>query len=101
MTNVCGEDEATFKRILKNFVEPATSEVSEIGQAFAAHSAARVGAVAHKLHSSARAVGANQLANLCGALETAGKADDWGDIERFAPQLEMELKRVTEFIRRL
>ena len=82
-------------------MEPARSEVGEIGQAFAAHSAAGVETGAHKLHSSARAVGANQLADLCGALETAGKADDWGDIERFAPQLERELKRVTDFIRRL
>ena len=101
LKNLLGEDEAMLKETLKDFVGPATFNVDEIGQAFAAQSTSGVEAGAHKLRSSARAVGANHLADLCEALETAGKADNWEDIERFAPQLDGEMKRVTKFIQQL
>ena len=42
-----------------------------------------------------------ELANLCLALETAGKADDWAEIEKAAPRLAGVLQEVTEYVQAL
>ena len=98
LKSVFGDDEATFKEILNDFVEPATSNVGEIEASFADHSADGVAKAAHKLKSSARSVGANELADLCQTLETAGKADDWDEIDKSAPRLSSTIQRVVEYI---
>jgi len=98
LKSVFGDDEATFKEILKDFVEPATSNVDEITASFDDRSADGVAKAAHKLKSSARSVGAHELADLCLALETAGKAEDWGEIEKAAPRLPNTIEKVVEYI---
>ena len=67
-----GDDEDTLREILQDFVVPARNIVCEIEEAYEAKPAAGVGAAAHKLKSSSRAVGANALADLCAELEAAG-----------------------------
>ena len=57
-----------------------------------------VAKAAHKLKSSSRAVGANALADLCLALETAGKAEDWQTIDAEAPKLPPTLDLVLDYI---
>jgi signal transduction histidine kinase/CheY-like chemotaxis protein/HPt (histidine-containing phosphotransfer) domain-containing protein len=101
LKSVFGDDEETFKEILNDFVAPATDNVAEIETAFANRSAKDVGAAAHKLKSSARAVGAHRLAELCLALEEAGKSENWADIEASAPQLQDVLGNVVEYIESL
>lgn len=98
LKSVFGDDEATFKEILKEFVEPATSNVSEIEASFSDRSADGVAKAAHKLKSSARSVGANELADLCLTLESAGKADNWDEIDEAAPRLPSVIQRVVEYI---
>ena len=56
---------------------------------------------AHKLKSSARSVGANVLADVCVALESAGKATDWAAIDSLAPKAQDEFREVEEFISKL
>ncbi len=56
---------------------------------------------AHKLKSSARSVGATELADLCLALETAGKAEDWSEIDEAAPRLEGVMKQISNYIEKL
>ncbi|MEE9318466.1 MAG: Hpt domain-containing protein, partial [Rhodospirillales bacterium] len=98
LKSVFGDDEATFKEILKDFVEPATSNVQDIEVSFADRSADGVAKAAHKLKSSARSVGANELADLCQTLETAGKAEDWDEIDMAAPSLPSTMEKVVEYI---
>ena len=98
LKTVFGDDEETFKEILKDFLAPATSNVGEIEAAFADRSADGVAAAAHKLKSSSRAVGANALSDLCQALETAGKAEDWPAIEAAAPKLRGHMQDVAAYI---
>ena len=98
LKGVFGDDEETFKEILKDFVDPAASNVGEIEASFADRSADGVAAAAHKLKSSARSVGANNLADLCQTLETAGKAEDWDEIDKAVPHLPNAIQRVVEFI---
>jgi two-component system sensor histidine kinase/response regulator len=96
-----GDDPDLIKEILGDYVEPATKTVAEIDSAFAARDAAAVGAAAHKLKSSSRAVGADALADLCLALEKAGKAGDWAAIEAGMPALPGLFARVIDHIRGL
>jgi len=98
LKSVFGDGEATFKEILKEFVEPATSNVSEIEASFSDRSADGVAKAAHKLESSARSVGANELVDLCLTLESAGKADNWDEIDEAAPRLPSVIQRVVEYI---
>ena len=101
LKNVFGDDDETFKEILLDFVDPATSNVAEIEAAFAEKSPQGVAAAAHKLKSSSRAVGANELADLCLEMEMAGKAEDWARIEAAAPRLGGVLSDVTDYINSL
>ena len=67
-------DREVFKEILDDFVDPARSIAGEIEAAYGERSAAGVGAAAHKFKSAAQTIGADSLADLCVALESAGKA---------------------------
>lgn len=60
-----------------------------------------VAKAAHKLKSSARSVGAVELADLCLKLEMAGKADEWNKIEEAAPRLSGVMDSVTQYIESL
>ena len=101
LKSVFGDDEATFKEILNDFVDPATSNVKDIEASFADRSTDGVAKAAHKLKSSARSVGANDLADLCQTLETAGKAENWDEIDEAAPRLPSTIQRVVEYINNL
>ena len=61
-------------------------------------SAEAVAAAAHKLKSSSRSVGAMQMADLCEALEEAGRSDDWGTIGTSAPRLPGIDQEIADFI---
>lgn len=98
LKSVFGDDEETFKEILNDFVQPATDNVAEIMAAYEERSADGVSKAAHKLKSSSRAVGANELADLCAALEAAGHADDWDVITTQTPKLPQSLGAVTRYI---
>ena len=99
LSDVFGDDEETLKEILNDFIDAATSNVQEIEDAFTARTAAEIGASSHKLKSSSRAVGANELADLCEALEKAGKSDNWDEIEARAPRLGGVMDAVATYIR--
>lgn len=93
----CGDREV-LKEILDDFVDPAKSIAGEIEKAYAERSAAGVGAAGHKFQSAARTIGAHSLADLCLALESAGKAGNWEDIDALAPRLDGELRQVLDYI---
>ena len=101
LKSVFGDDEETFKEILKDFAGPATSNVEEIEAAFAERSADGMAKASHKLKSSARSVGANDLADLCQALESAGNAEDWDVIDKEEPRLSSSIQKVVEYINAL
>ncbi|MBL6945076.1 MAG: PAS domain S-box protein [Rhodospirillales bacterium] len=101
LKSVFGDDEETFIEILKDFVDPATSNIEEIEAAYANRSADGVANAAHKLKSSSRSVGANELADLCQTLEMAGKAEDWDEIDKTAPRLAGVMHDVAEYIKAL
>ncbi|MBT4020416.1 MAG: PAS domain S-box protein [Alphaproteobacteria bacterium] len=94
-----GDDEELINEILQDFVEPGRSAVAEIDTAFVDRDAAGIGGAAHKLKSSSRSIGADALADLCAALEAAGKADDWDALETAYPDLAPAFDAVTKAIK--
>jgi two-component system, sensor histidine kinase and response regulator len=99
--DVFGDDDATFKEILRSFVDPSRSIISEITAACESRTAAGVKGAAHKLKSAARSIGADSLADICAALEKAGGAEDWTTIDSLALQACDEFGSVETFIGRL
>jgi signal transduction histidine kinase/HPt (histidine-containing phosphotransfer) domain-containing protein/FixJ family two-component response regulator len=98
LTDVFGDDLETVKEILNEFIEPSNDCCREIEEAFASQSASGVAAAAHKLKSSSRSVGANELADMCTELEFAGKNDDWGKINEIMPHLPGVMRQVSQYI---
>ncbi len=101
LMDMFGDDAATFREILTDFAGPATANAGEIRDAWAARSAAGVRGAAHKLKSSSRAVGANALADLCEALETAARAEDLAEIDGLAARLPELLREVLDYVEAL
>ncbi|MHB1358329.1 MAG: PAS domain S-box protein [Rhodocyclaceae bacterium] len=89
-----GDDPATLREFLLDFRASAAAIAAELQAACAAGDAAQVGALAHKLKSSARSVGALALGEICAALEAAGKVGDIAAVAALQPGFEQELGAV-------
>jgi HPt (histidine-containing phosphotransfer) domain-containing protein len=93
-----GDDPAMIREFLQDFHSSATRIAAELKTADAAGQAAQVGALAHKLKSSARAVGALALGERCAELEQAGKAGQVEALRALLPRFEAEMVAVEEFL---
>jgi CheY-like chemotaxis protein/HPt (histidine-containing phosphotransfer) domain-containing protein len=81
------DDPALIKEFYADFLRTALATVTEIEAAYRRRSAKEVGALAHKLKSSARTVGADALADQCEKLERVGGAEDWDQLDSSMPAL--------------
>ncbi len=90
-----GDDEATIRDFLHDFRLSAEKIAAELRTVYADGKTVEAGALAHKLKSSARSVGALALGELCAEMETVGKAGNIGAFAALLPQFEQELEKVT------
>ena len=93
-----GDDEATIREFLHDFRISAAKIAEELRAACMARQAAAAGALAHKLKSSARSVGALALGELCAEMEKAGKANNAETLATLLPMFEQELANVERFL---
>ena len=93
-----GEDEETFKEVLNSFVAPSEEILEALRKALDERAAVEVKAQAHKLKSSSRSIGADQLADLCRDLEQAGADEDWESINRLADSISPAFRAVRSYI---
>ncbi|MCC7487067.1 MAG: Hpt domain-containing protein [Burkholderiales bacterium] len=84
--------------MLSDYLVTARRQAAELREALASGDALRVGAVAHKLKSSSRSVGALAFGDLCAELDAAGKAGNRALLARFAPQFEARFARIEKNI---
>ncbi|OEJ67171.1 hybrid sensor histidine kinase/response regulator [Magnetovibrio blakemorei] len=96
-----GDDEETFWEILGDFAGPALDIQGEIDTAYGAHDPVGIKDAAHKLKSSARAIGAMALGDVALALESAGKSENWAEVEAHYPNLAPNLKDVIDYIQKV
>lgn len=90
-----GDDPELRLSLLDEFVISTHSYLQEFE---AAADIVAVGAVAHKLKSSARTVGANRLADLCTGLESGARTGQQARVEALLPQVAPEIARVADFV---
>jgi CheY-like chemotaxis protein/HPt (histidine-containing phosphotransfer) domain-containing protein len=79
LTALVGDDKTMHARLLGRYITTAREQMHALATAATAADVAGMAALAHKLKSSSRSVGAMLLGELCQQLETAGNA---GDMER-------------------
>ncbi len=100
LKQVLGDDDAALmKEFYADFLRSAEVAVREIEAAYSRRSAKGVGALAHKVKSSARTVGANALADRCEALEQAGNTENWEQIDAFMAGLNGLFVQVERWVR--
>jgi len=98
---IFADDRNAQQMLLKKFTSQADDIAAQFETAFTQHDMEQIRFHAHKLKSSARTVGANLLADLCFALETAARNEKWEEINILAGDLKPAVDRVRDFIKRL
>lgn len=76
LSRMVGNDPTVLRRFLEMFLTRSDQQINVIVQALEKDDVQLLANTAHALKSSARAVGAERLGELCQALEIAGKNND-------------------------
>ena len=93
-----GDDPEVIEELLQYFRSSTTQIALELRAAYADGQTAQVGALAHKLKSSARSVGALELGELCEDIEQAGKAGQIEALAALVPRFEVEIAAVNAYL---
>ena len=94
LQNAIGNDLAITLEFLRDFQSTASKIALELTRACEHHEALFAGQQAHKLMSSARAIGATALGALCAEIETIGKAGNLEMLTALLPLFEQEFDKV-------
>jgi two-component system, sensor histidine kinase and response regulator len=94
-----GEDPAILGDLLRDFQASAAKTTAELKAACGAGQAALASALAHRLKSSARYVGALALGELCAEIEQAGRTGRVEDLATLWPRFEAEMGAVDQYLR--
>jgi two-component system, sensor histidine kinase and response regulator len=98
LTDMVGVDPAFAEEFLGDYKESALRTADEIGAAYADRNWEKLGALAHRLKSSSRSVGAMRLGDYCARLELAGKTGDDSAVARLMPQFEACIEETLSLI---
>ncbi|MDP1526320.1 MAG: CHASE domain-containing protein [Rhodocyclaceae bacterium] len=88
LQGLVGDDPAVLKDFLVDYARTVAQAATELRAAAAVKDHAQLAAIAHKLKSSSRSVGALPLGDLCAELENAGKRNDGPAVTRCMAQFE-------------
>jgi len=94
LKQLVGDDADTIREFLGEFLASAQQHGTALRAAAAAGELPQVAAIAHKMKSSSRVVGALALGDLCGEMEIAAKTGDITSLQRTLPEFEMCLAAV-------
>ncbi|MHB1240595.1 MAG: response regulator [Gammaproteobacteria bacterium] len=98
LRGLVGTDAGVVREFLTDYLDSARVLMSELREACAANEPAKVSAIAHKLKSSSRAVGALALGDLLAGLENACKAAGIAAISEGVKQAEAVMSGVEAYI---
>jgi CheY-like chemotaxis protein len=93
-----GSDPGVIREFLQAFATSACQSGAELVTASRAQRLKDAAAIAHKLKSSARSVGALRLGELCAELENAGASGDRAVMSSLLNRFEQELGTVQEYL---
>jgi CheY-like chemotaxis protein/HPt (histidine-containing phosphotransfer) domain-containing protein len=89
-----GDDPAILRDLLGHFLSNAKLQAAELRSACAGGDATQAAAIAHKLKSSSRSVGALALGELCAEIEQTGRAGHCDALARRIPSFDTALSQV-------
>ena len=98
LKSMFGEDAVKHSKFLHKFIAQADSIIIEIFQAYEDNDISQLAFYGHKLKSSARAVGADKLADLCEKIEFSAKQGDAENTYSLLPEIKPEMQSVTYYI---
>jgi two-component system sensor histidine kinase/response regulator len=93
-----GDDPNMIREFLQHFRNSAAAIAVELRAACAASQTKAAADAAHKLKSSARAIGAFALADLCATMEKKGNGSDGDALVRLLPRFNAEMTAVEAFL---
>jgi two-component system sensor histidine kinase/response regulator len=100
LEGLVGDDPMLVREFLRDFRKSAASIALDLRAACATGRTQIAAAAAHKLKSSARAVGAITLSELCAAMEDEGRAGDCDALSVLLPRFEAEMVAVADYLDR-
>ena len=98
LKGLVGDDPEVVREFLQDFRLSAIKLAAELSTACANGQPAQARAVAHKLKSAARSVGAMTLGQLCAGIEQAGVAGDTQALVASAPRFKAEMLAIDEYL---
>jgi two-component system sensor histidine kinase/response regulator len=101
LAQMVGDSPESIHKFAHMFLETAKAGVEEMQEAYLHEDTLTISALGHKLKSSARSVGAHGFAEICNALEDAGKQENLADIYMLLQTIAPLLDRIEQQIRKL
>ncbi len=98
LKSIVGDDPEIVRELLTDYLRSARHLAADLRGHCAQGRGREAGAIAHKLKSSSRSVGAVSLGDLCAELENAGKAGDMGRLANWLGRFDAALAAVEENI---
>ena len=98
LKDLVGDDPHIVREFLQDFRQSSAKIKVELRAAYSAHQTKAVIAAAHKLKSSARAVGALALGELCAAIEEESKSGTKDVLAALLPRFENEMAAVEGYL---
>jgi two-component system sensor histidine kinase/response regulator len=95
---IFADDRGAQRDLLQKFVTHTDEIFADFEAACSQRDAEQVRFQSHKLKSSARTIGANKLADLCFALEDAGRHSNWVEIEYLASHMKPAVDLVRAYV---
>jgi len=99
MRAIIGDDDESIRELLAFYLDTTLPQWGELRQACEVGDCARAAHVAHKLKSSARSVGALELAECCGTFERAARSGRIAYLKQGVKRLDSIQARAEEAIR--
>jgi len=99
LNRIFADDRATQREVLQKFASQLDEIFTGFNTAFGQGDLDGVRFHSHKLKSSARTVGADSLADLCFALETAARNTQWAEIDALTGDLKPAIDRVRDYVK--
>ena len=101
LKGIVGDDPDIVRELLSDYQQSVGRLAAELRAHCDAGRGREAGAIAHKLKSSSRSVGALTLGDLCAELENAGKAGDLALLANWAKQFDAALAAVEDSLEQL
>ncbi|TQV73175.1 response regulator [Aliikangiella marina] len=97
LTLYLGEEPSLHQRFIKRFIQQSQPEVAKLGPS-SPLSDSEISALAHKLKSSAKAIGATQLGELCESLEKFAKLGEEEKITSLSQAVIATLEEIVAYV---